>query len=272
MKKFKTRKKYKKIKIIALIVFFIILFIVISFHQLKESHLNLSKILLHNFKNDQNRYILSSLTSNVDNLFNSYSFNNETTIFNETKPIVYLYNTHSDEKYQNNVTIQEATLSFENNLNKLGISVINEKRLTTDYITSGLSYYDISKRFIKENMEKESNIAYYIDIHRDSVTDTTIKINNKYYAKIMFVLGLENKNYLENKAVMLKMNDYLNNHYPGISRGIYEKKGKGVDGIYNQDISSSVILIEIGGVNNNFEEVNNSTEILSLMLYHMLGD
>ena len=79
MKKFKTRKKYKKIKIIALIVFFIILFIVISFHQLKESHLNLSKILLHNFKNDQNRYILSSLTSNVDNLFNSYSFNNETT-------------------------------------------------------------------------------------------------------------------------------------------------------------------------------------------------
>ena len=68
------------------------------------------------------------------------------------------------------------------------------------------------------------------------------------------------------------MNDYLNKNYPGISKGIYEKKGSGVDGVYNQDLADNVILIEIGGIKNNINEINNSTEIISLMLYHMLGD
>ena len=41
---------------------------------------------------------------------------------------------------------------------------------------------------------------------------------------------------------------------------------------YNQDLSQNVLLIEIGGIENNREEINNSTEILSLMIYHILGD
>ena len=72
--------------------------------------------------------------------------------------------------------------------------------------------------------------------------------------------------------VMEKMNNYLNDNYPGLSKGIYEKKGMGVDGVYNQDLDKNVLLIEIGGIDNNYEEVNNSTEILSLMIYHMFGD
>ena len=120
--------------------------------------------------------------------------------------------------------------------------------------------------------DRSENITYYVDIHRDSVKNTTIEINNKKYAKIMFVLGLENENYLENKKVMEKMNNYLNIHYPGISRGIYEKKGIDVNGVYNQDYNKNILLIEVGGIENNIEEVNNSTEIIALMLYTMLGD
>ena len=37
-------------------------------------------------------------------------------------------------------------------------------------------------------------------------------------------------------------------------------------------LKKNVIVIKIGGIKNNINEVDNSTEILSLMLYHMLGE
>lgn len=271
MKKFKTRRPLNKIKIIILIILFLIFFILISFHKIKNSYNQVTSVLLNDFSENDELIKLSFLTSNLDHLFNNYNFISENTIYKDRNPIIYLYNTHDTEKYHDNKGVTLATSYLKNNLNKLGIATIQEEKKPSELQVTGLSYYDISKTFIKDIMDKE-NIAYFIDIHRDSVKDTTIKINNKTYAKILFVLGLENKNYLKNKSILLKMNEYLNNNYPGISRGIYEKKGSGVDGVYNQDLGENVLLIEIGGVENNIEEVSNSTEIIALMLYHMLGE
>lgn len=271
MKKFRYKKDRKKIKIIVLVLISLLLFILISLYQLKKSHHGLVINLLDQF-NSQRTYNLSFLTSNLDQLFNSYAFNDKRLSIIEEKPIIYLYNTHDNETYSDNTTVYDAARLLKNNLTKLGISTIQEENKVSSLIHTGLSYYDISRSFINDVIKTNQNIAYFIDIHRDSVKDTTVKINDKKYAKILFVLGLENKNYLKNKALMLKMNEYLNKNYPKISRGILEKKGSGVDGVYNQDISDNVILIEIGGVENNMEEVNNSTEIVALMLYHMLGD
>ena len=44
------------------------------------------------------------------------------------------------------------------------------------------------------------------------------------------------------------------------------KEGKGVNGIYNQDISPYSILIETGGQYNNIAEVTNTMEILASVL------
>ena len=51
-----------------------------------------------------------------------------------------------------------------------------------------------------------------------------------------------------------------------ISRGVIGKEGKGVNGIYNQDISPYTILIETGGQYNNIAEVTNTMEILASVL------
>ena len=271
MKKFKTRRNKNQIKIIIVIILFLVIFIIISFYKNTNSYKNLTNILLNSFDENTDKIKLSFLTSNLDNLFNDYSFYQRDEIYQKNKSTIYLYNTHDTEKYKDNKSIIEATTFLKNNLTKLGIQAIQEERRTSELVTTDLSYYDISRTFIKDVIIN-NNIAYFIDIHRDSANNTTIKIKDKNYAKVMFVLGLENKNYLKNKSLLLKMNDYLNKNYPGLSRGIYEKKGSNVDGVYNQDLSSNVILIEIGGIDNNLEEVNNSTEILSLMLYYMLGD
>ena len=107
-------------------------------------------------------------------------------------------------------------------------------------------------------------LKYYIDLHRDSLTHdkTTLIIDNKSYAKILFLIGLENANYQENLDFTTRISNLLNEKVPGLSKGIYKKEGPFVNGVYNQDFSSRVILIELGGNENTIEEVYRSLIIL----------
>ena len=59
----------------------------------------------------------------------------------------------------------------------------------------------------------------------------------------------------------------LNDRVEKISKGILQKQGKGVNGIYNEDFSNRTILIEVGGENNKIEEVYNTLDILSDVIY-----
>ena len=278
MKKFKTKHRMfqrKKLLFIILTIFLFIVFIIISFQKLKTSHNKLIDFLLKNTSLDNNP-ISMNYFNNFNYFFSNYSFDNEKLVFNEKKAIskekvIYIYNTHDTEKYHDQKSVVDAAYLLQNNLKKLGIKAIVEDKKTSDYANTGLGLYEISRGFMSDITKKE-DITYYIDLHRDSVTDTKITINKQNYAKILFVLGLDNPNYQENKEVLTKMNNYLNENYPGLSKGILEKSGKGVNGIYNQDLGKNVLLIEIGGIENNLEEVNNSTQIIALMLYNMLGD
>ena len=106
---------------------------------------------------------------------------------------------------------------------------------------------------------------YFIDFHRDSVSydKTTIKIGEKSYAKLLFLIGLENPNYQKNLAFTEKLTTLLDEKYPGLSKGIYKKGGVGVNGVYNQDNSEYTILLEVGGPDNKIEEVLNSVNAFS---------
>ena len=251
----------------------LLLFILLSFQKLSGSYNNFINYILHNTIFYQKKdFLTQKLSSNLNLLLNNYYFlDNNKLVLKEEKSYIYIYNTHDKEKYNDNTTVLDASNMLSNNLKKLGIDSIVEEDQVSNYVNLNLTNYQVSKKFI-EKIKDEENILYYIDIHRDSVNNTTLVINGKSYAKILFVLGLDNPNYYENKKNMEKMNNYLNQHYPGVSKGILEKKGSGVDGVYNQDIDKNVILIEIGGVENNYDEVNNSTEIIALMLYHIIGD
>jgi stage II sporulation protein P len=128
--------------------------------------------------------------------------------------------------------------------------------------------------YLENAKKKNSSLLYFVDLHRDSVSKkiSTITINGKSYAKTMFLLGLENANYKENEKIIKKLDNWLDINYPGLSRGIYKKSGKGVNGVYNQDFSKNCILIEVGGSENTTEEVANSIEVIAQMLNYYLGD
>ena len=127
--------------------------------------------------------------------------------------------------------------------------------------------------FLEKSKKENPTLTYFIDLHRDSVNKkiSTIEINGKQYAKTMFLLGLENEKYKLNESVITKMENYLNKNYPGLSRGIYRKQGKGVNGVYNQDFSSFCLLIEVGGEENNIEEVENTITVIAEMINKYIG-
>lgn len=203
-----------------------------------------------------------------------------------SKPIIYLYNTHQLENYNNknlsiyNITpnVLMASYILKEKLNKNGISTIVEDTNLSEFLNLNhwnyASSYKATRMLLLEKMNKYDSLKYFIDIHRDSVNrnSTTVTINNKTYAKILFVIGLEHKNYKYNLEVTNKLNDLIKEDYPSLTKGIYKKSGKGVDGIYNQDVDKNCILIEIGGVDNTIEEVYNTLEVLSNVLTKFVGE
>ena len=202
------------------------------------------------------------------------------------EPFIYIYNSHQLENYNNanleiygiTPNVLMASYLLKEKLNDLGLPSIVEDTNITEFLSLNnwnyASSYKASRIFMLDKQNTYPSIKYFIDIHRDSVGKnlTTTKINNKSYARILFVVGLEHKNYNKNLDLANNINSLFEKYYPGLSRGVYKKEGPNVNGIYNQDISPNVMLIEVGGVDNNIEEVMNTINAISDVLKKYIGD
>lgn len=191
----------------------------------------------------------------------------------QEEPLVYIYNTHQLEAYSTsnieeyNVTpnVMMASYILREKLLEEGISAIVEDNDVSAFLeTNNWNYassYKVTRFLMEDAKEKHPSLKYFIDLHRDSVkrSISTLKIGKKSYAKILFIIGLENDKYEDNLKVTERILDLLEENYPGITRGIYKKKGKGVNGVYNQDFDKNVVLVEMGGEENTLDEVLNST-------------
>lgn len=202
------------------------------------------------------------------------------------EPLVYLYNTHQLETYSGenlkeyNVTpnVMMASYILREKLNHYQIPTMVETNDVTEILHMNnwnyASSYQVTKMFMLSAKEKYPSIKYYIDLHRDSARRKTTyyEADGVGYARILFLVGLENPNYQENLKLAEILHQKLEEKWPGLSRGIYKKEGPGVDGVYNQDVSPYAMLVEMGGVDNTIEEVLHSTEILASILYDYIGD
>lgn len=201
-------------------------------------------------------------------------------------PLVYIYNSHQLENYNaENLSIYGITPNvlmasylLKEKLNENGISSIVEDTNLTEFLElnnwNHASSYKASRIFMLDKQNTYKSLKYYIDIHRDSVGKSlsTKEINGKSYARILFVIGLEHKNYQKNLDLAENINTLFDKYYPGLSRGILKKEGQNVNGIYNQDISSGAMLIEVGGVDNNIDEVLNTINAISDILTKYIGE
>ncbi len=223
--------------------------------------------------------------SNLEELKKVSSYIEDPNPVDVNNPIIYIYNSHQLENYDSTgldiygitPNVLMASYLFKEKLNSRGISTIVETTNLTDFLNlNNWDYsnsYRASRIFMLDKKNKYSSLKYYIDLHRDSVgkSATTATIEGKSYARILFVIGLEHDGYQNNLSLSEKINSLANKYYPGLSKGIYKKEGPGVDGIYNQDVSSNVILIEVGGTENNIDEVLNTIEALSNIFDYLIN-
>lgn len=202
-------------------------------------------------------------------------------------PVVYIYNTHQTEGYQRNnnasynitPSVLMASYILRESLNDLGVpSLVETNDISEILKVNQWQYkysYAASKILVKDAINKNPDLKYFIDLHRDSMSHeiTTTTIDGKEYAKILFVIGKDHPGYEENLKFATNLNETIKNTYPTLTRGISIKSGSGVNGIYNQDLSPHTILIELGGQYNNITEVNNTIEILAKILAdHVKGE
>lgn len=193
------------------------------------------------------------------------------------EPIVYIYNTHQSEEYQKDFlepysikpTVMLASYMLRERLNDLGIpSIVETNEVKKVLNKNGWKYgksYRVSRTFLEEAKKQNPTLEIFIDLHRDAGThkSTTVEINSKNYAKILFVVGEEHDNYQINLNNANVFNEIIKSKAEKLSRGLLQKSGPGVNGVYNQDFDENVFLIEIGGQYNSIDEVKNTIEVLA---------
>lgn len=291
MKKFKSKKIKKKKKYIKYIfIFFFFFSYVFIFKCASSNRLN------HNVLKDDVNYInfslkdyvkdkASKIINNPVNFINSdiknasMMDNKQTETSNKqvsnivnvkqakTNPLIYVYNTHQTEGYDNYDVVMAAKL-LTDKLNDAGFTSIFEEASVKAFLeNNNLKYYKsyvASRNYMNTALSNNPSLKYFFDIHRDSVNKnvSTINIDGKSYAKTLLVVGLDNPNNANNFKNANMLNSIINSKAPGISRGVVMHGGEGYNGVYNQDLSDNVFLIEVGGKDNTKQEVENTINII----------
>lgn len=243
-------------------------------------------ILKHvfNYEEEVKGVVVTSSDNTVESMNSNYI--EDPTPLTVEKPKVYIYNTHQTENYSYkkyedyNITpnVMMSSYILREKLNKKGIPTLVETTNVKDLLNANswsyASSYKASRFFVEDTINKYSSLELIIDLHRDAIkkSSSTTEINNKKYAKVLFVIGKEHKNYEKNLKLANALNNKLKEKYPTLTRGVMLKSGKNVNGIYNQDLSEKIILIECGGYENTLEEVMNTLELLANIIEEYLGE
>lgn len=209
----------------------------------------------------------------------------------QQEPSVYIYHTHNRESFRPELNIQDDKGSIDESKNitlvgtRLKSSLIenNINTLHDDTDFAGLlkekgisvqNSYGLSRESLKKAAMENKNLKLFIDLHRDSLPrkDTTIVFDKKEYAKISLVLSSNSKYHQENLAFAEAIHNKLEQKYPGLSRGIFLKEGTSKNLDYNQDLMSTTILMNIGGIDSTLEEEYRTADIVADIITELLEE
>jgi stage II sporulation protein P len=209
--------------------------------------------------------------------------------FDKKGPKVLVYHTHTSESYvpkQSDVgkkgipsfssdtryNVVRVGEELSRNLKKYGIDVLHNG---TVHDTNRNAAYGVAIKTLEKYMKSYPSIKVFLDIHRDGVDSTkklslVKKINGKNAAQIMFVVGtngtLPHPQWKENLKFALKLQQKLNDKYPGLARPVWISSNR-----YNQHVSNEALIIEIGGDGNLTSECLESTKYLSEVLNEVIN-
>ncbi|NLZ92689.1 MAG: stage II sporulation protein P [Firmicutes bacterium] len=195
---------------------------------------------------------------------------------NKGKKII-IYHTHATESFvpssgkafistDPSQTVAQMGLELADILqNEHQIPVVHEQTIH-DVPRTGA--YERALPTIKKLLQSYPDAALVVDLHRDGVAKevTTAELNGKPSARILLVVGSRHANWEENMQKAKFLHQELEKLAPGISRGIRERPL-----VYNQNLHTGSLLIELGGYQNSLEEARRTLPVLAqalAKLYH----
>ena len=208
------------------------------------------------------------------------------------KPQVLIYHTHTCESFimydtgyfyesfyprttDNRKNVCAVGDEIAKQLNNAGIVTIHDKTQHDSPSYSGA--YDRSLETINSYLEKYPSIKVVLDIHRDGIgTDTektkpVFTVNEKKAAQIMILSGYnyddseEFKDWEYNLRFALKIQDTAEKMYPDMVRPLYF-----ADFMYNMNVNTGSLLIEVGSDSNTLEEARYSGYLLGKVIAEVL--
>lgn len=197
--------------------------------------------------------------------------------FIETRPVqqennvenrVGVYNTHGAEAYVPNDGAEslpegggiiDVAESLASSLKESGIEVVQSRET---HVPHDAGAYKRSRETVEEIMNE--GVDAVIDVHRDAIAAEEYLEDNM--VQVQLVVGRQNQNQAVNQEFAENLKAAADERYPGLVKGIFSAKGN-----YNQDMSPTSMLIEVGTHENDKEGAQESVakfaEVLSATLY-----
>ncbi|NLP36219.1 MAG: stage II sporulation protein P [Firmicutes bacterium] len=140
-------------------------------------------------------------------------------------------------------------------LEKKGVEVIRSRQPHTPHDAGA---YQRSRRTAEEAL-KESPDAI-IDVHRDAVPEEEYlgEVNGEERVQVQLVVGRQNQNIANNRQFAEGLKKQADQKYPGLVKGIFMARGN-----YNQDLSPTAALIEVGSHTNDKEQAMESMDLFA---------
>ncbi len=197
------------------------------------------------------------------------------------KPLVGIYHTHTAESFipTSGVShkpggqrgdIVEVGAALVKQLEKNGIKSVHSTNIH-DY-PSFMKAYGPSEITARNMLTDYPSIQMLFDIHRDADKreNSTATVNGIEAARITLVVAtgqqdLVQPHWQQNHAFAKLIDAKLNQHYPGLSRGIQL-----VEWRYNQHLHPRALLLEVGCQENSVEEAERSMEMLGNVLAEII--
>jgi stage II sporulation protein P len=204
-------------------------------------------------------------------------------ILTGSKVLVGIYHTHTAESFVPTAGVSHSPggqrgqivdvgEAMAKRLEKNGVKSLHSKAIHD--FPSFMKAYGPSEITAKKMLADNPSIQMLFDIHRDADKreNSLVTIDGAAAAKLTIVVAkgqpdLIQPYWQQNHAFAKLIDAKLNQHYPGLSRGIQV-----VDWRYNQHLHPRALLLEIGCQENSKEEAMRTAEMLADVLAEILSE
>ncbi len=196
-------------------------------------------------------------------------------------PQVLIVHTHTSEGYQPLERTQDADQNviaigaiIADYLEQQGVSVIHDQTIhDADYNGS----YSRCLETVEARLKENPSIQIVLDVHRDAATledgqslQVTADINGTQTGQIMLVAGtneggLTHPNWETNLAFALRIQQAMDQYYPGLSRPLNIRKER-----FNQHLAPGMLIVEVAASGNTLEEAKEGAELFARSLWTVL--